>query len=129
MKDLRIVLVDDSPSIQEFITRFLLRMKGCKLVGVAGDGEEALLMIRMLHPHVVLLDVSMPVKNGVEVLRELREENSEVMIIMFTADSSPRLRQACLTAGANYFVCKTDFQQLLDIIAELQHGHSQHHPR
>ena len=120
LKDLKIVLVDDSPSIQEFIKRFLLRVKGCKLVGVAGDGEEALIMIRMLHPHLVLLDVSMPVKNGIEALRELREENSEVVIIMFTADSCPRLKQACLTAGANYFVCKTDFQDLVNIIAELQ---------
>ena len=77
-------------------------------------------MIPKVNPDVVLLDISMPVKSGVEVLRELRQENSEVVVIMFTADPSPRLREACLAAGANYFVCKTEFQELLDILAELQ---------
>ena len=120
LKELRIVLVDDSPLIQEYIKRALLNIKGCQVVGVAGDGAEGLLKIRMLHPHVVLLDVSMPVKNGLEVLRELRVENSEVVIIMFTADPTPRLEQACLTAGANYFVSKSEFRHLAAIFAELQ---------
>lgn len=119
LKELRVALVDDSPLIQEYMKRALLRIKGCRVVGVAGDGDEALLMIRMLHPHVVLLDFSMPLKNGLEVLRELREENSEVVVIMFTAHSRPGLEQECLTAGANYFVSKTEFRQLADIFAEL----------
>ena len=122
MKELRIVLVDDSPPIQELIQRALLSIKGCEVVGVAGDGDEALLKIRALHPHVVLLDMSMPVKNGFEVLRELRKENSEVVIIMFTADSTPCLQQACLTAGANYFVSKCEFSRLTEIFAELQYN-------
>lgn len=120
MKELRIVLVDDSPLIQDYIQRALPSIKGCEVVGVAGDGDEGLLKIRMLHPHVVLLDVSMPVKNGLEVLRELRKENSEVVIIMFTADSHPRLEEACLVAGANYFVSKSEFHHLAEIFAELQ---------
>ena len=120
MKELRVVLVDDSPVIQEFLQRALLGIKGCEVVGVAGDGDEALLKIRALHPHVVLLDMSMPVKNGLEVLRELRKENSDVVIIMFTADSTPRLQQACLAAGANYFVSKCEFSRLTEIFAELQ---------
>jgi len=120
LKELRVVLVDDSPLIQDYIKRALQSIKGCEVVDVAGDGDEGLLKIRMLHPHVVLLDVSMPVKNGLDVLRELREENSEVVIIMFTADSTPCLEQACLSAGANYFVPKSDFRQLAKIFAELQ---------
>lgn len=120
MKELRVVLVDDSPLIQEYIKRALLTIKDCKVIGVAGQGDEALLMIRTLHPNVVLLDISMPVKGGLEVLQELREENSEVVVIMFTVDSTPVLKQACLRAGANYFVSKTEFSQLIDIFAELQ---------
>ena len=120
MKELRVVVVDDSPLIQEYIKRALRSIKGCEVVGAAGDGEEALLKIRTLNPNVVLLDVSMPVKNGIQVLRELREENSEVVIIMFTADSTPRLEQACLAAGANYFVSKSEFRHLSEILDELQ---------
>jgi DNA-binding NarL/FixJ family response regulator len=120
LKELRIVLVDDSLLVQEYIKRALLRIKGCNLVGIASDGDEALLMIRMLHPRVVLLDVAMPRKNGIEVLRELRKENSKVIVIMFTADSTPGLKENCLKEGANYFVNKTEYHQLIDILVELQ---------
>ena len=119
MKELRVVLADDSVLIQDFMKRFLLRIKGCNLVGVASDGYEALIMIQMLHPHVVLLDVRMPLKNGVEVLREVRKSDSEVIVIIFTADDTPHLKEECLSAGANYFVCKTDFRELVDIFVEL----------
>jgi len=98
----------------------LAHNQGCKVVGAAGEGDEALLMIRTLLPDVVLLDVSMPVKGGLEVLRELRDENSEVIVIMFTADSTPLLKQTCLAASANYFVSKTEFRQVVDIFAEIR---------
>lgn len=114
------MLVDDSLHVQEYMNRALLGISGCSLIGTANDGIEALAMIRVLQPDVVLLDVSMPRKNGIEALRELRVENSQVIVIMFTADSSPSLRERCLRDGANYFVCKTEFRQLRDIFAELQ---------
>jgi two-component system response regulator YesN len=120
LRELRVVLADDSLLVQEYIKRALPRIRGCNLVGIASDGEEALLMIQMLHPDVVLLDVSMPFKNGIEVLHELRKQNSKVKVIMFTADSTPCLKEKCLAAGANYFVSKTEFRQLVDILAELQ---------
>ena len=120
MKELRVVLVDDSLLIQEYIKRALIGIKGCNLIGMASDGDEGLLMIRMLQPDVVLLDVSMPRKNGIEVLRELRMENSKVIVIMFTADTTPGLKEKCLEEGANYFVVKSEFRQLPNIFAELQ---------
>ena len=120
LKELRVVVVDDSLLVVEYLKRALLRIKGCNLVGTAHDGDEALLMIRMLHPDVVLLDISMPRKNGLEVLREVRKQESKVTIIMFTADLTPGLREKCLREGANYFVSKTEFKQLIDVFAEIQ---------
>jgi two-component system response regulator DctR len=120
LKELRIILADDSLLIQDYMKRALTGMKGCNLIGTAGDGDEALLMIRMLHPDVVLLDVTMPRKNGIEVLKELRREKSRVIVIMFTADSTPQLKQKCFQEGANYFVEKTEYRRLVDIFAELK---------
>ena len=120
LKELRVALVDDSLLIQDYIKRALLRIRGCNLVGIASDGFEGLLMIQMLRPDVVLLDVRMPLKNGIEVLSELRKTNSTVIVIMFTADSSPGLKEKCLREGANYFVDKAEFRQLTDIFVELQ---------
>jgi CheY-like chemotaxis protein len=61
----------------------------------------------------------MPLKNGIEVLSELRKTNASVVVIMFTADPSPGLKEKCLREGANYFVEKSDYRQLVDIFAEL----------
>ncbi|HEX6731936.1 MAG TPA: response regulator, partial [Pyrinomonadaceae bacterium] len=88
--------------------------QGCNLVGLAAEGEEAISMIRLLRPDVILLDVSMPLKDGVQVLREVRQEDSEVIIIMFTGDTTPELKKVCLEAGANYFVNKSQFRMLRD---------------
>lgn len=120
MKELRVVVVDDSVLIREYLKRALTRIRGCNLVGMASDGDEGLIMIRMLHPKVVLLDVSMPLKNGLDVLKELRQENSKVIVIMFTADVTPGLKEKCMQAGANYFVSKTEFKQLVEIFVEIQ---------
>lgn len=114
--------MDDSLLIQEYMKPALLRIKGCNLVGTASDGDEGLSMIQTLRPDVVLLDVAMPRKNGVEVLKELRKQNSKVIVIMFTADSTPAIKEKCLQVGADYFVVKTEFSQLVDIFAELQKG-------
>ena len=119
MKELRVVVVDDSVIIREYLKRALTRIKGCNLVGTASDGDEGLIMIRMLHPKVVLLDVSMPVKGGLEMLSELRKEDSNVIVIMFTADYTPGLKEKCLQHGANYFVRKDDFKQLVEILTGL----------
>ena len=77
-------------------------------------------MIQMLRPDVVLLDVSMPLKNGLEMLSDLRKTNASVIVIMFTADQTPGLKEKCLREGANYFVDKTEFRKLTDILVELQ---------
>ena len=120
MKELRIVVVDDSLLVREYIKRALVRVKGCNVVGMATDGNEALSMIRLLRPDVVLLDISMPFKSGLEVLVEIRQEDSDMIIIMFTADPTPGLEEKCLQIGANYFVSKTEFRQLADVFTELQ---------
>lgn len=120
LRDLKVVLADDSLLVQDYIKHALQRINGCNLVGTASDGDEALLMIRLLRPDVALLDVSMPMKTGLEVLRELRKENMNVIVIMFTADTTPGLKEKCRLEGANHFVSKTEFRQLVNIFEQLQ---------
>ena len=120
MKELRVVAADDSPLIRDYLEVALSKkIAGANLVGLAANGEEALSMIRLLRPDVVVLDMCMPLKSGIEVLREVRREESEVIIIMFTSDSTPELRKRCLESGANYFVNKSDFRILTDILTQL----------
>lgn len=122
MKDLRIVLVDDSPIIRDYLETTFTRTEGCTVVGTAADGIEAVKVIRELRPHVVVLDITMPHRNGIEVLREIRREDANMVIIMFTADPSVVLEEICLKEGANHYLSKSEVLDLVAICKELVRG-------
>ena len=119
MKDLSVVVIDDSVLIRDLLECALSKVEGCNLIGMAVDGVEGISMIRDLQPQMVILDVSMPNKDGIEVLREVRQENSQTTIIMFTSDASMALKDFCLEAGADYCLVKTQLQELLDTCREV----------
>ncbi|HET6863085.1 MAG TPA: response regulator transcription factor [Pyrinomonadaceae bacterium] len=118
MKDLTIVIADDSPVVREHLKRALAQVEGCMLVGMAVDGVEAINMVRALKPDIVVLDIAMPHRSGIDALKEIRREDPEIVIIMFTADPSDVLRDVCLEAGANFYLDKSQLQELIDICEE-----------
>ena len=119
MKELRIVVVDDSPLIRDYVVQMFAKLEGFKIVGLAADGDEGLRMIHELRPDVVLLDIRMPHRDGIDVLREIRKEDSQMVIIMFTADPSVVLEEICFKEGANYYLGKTEILDLIGICKEL----------
>lgn len=119
MKDLRIVVVDDSPIIRDYLETTLKRIEGCSVVGRAADGVEAVSTIRELRPQMVVLDITMPHRNGIEVLRDIRKEDSDMVIVMFTADPSVVLEEICLKEGANHYLSKSEVLELIAICKEL----------
>lgn len=119
MKELSIVLVDDSPLICDYLNTTLNKIDGCTVVGMASDGIEAVKVIRNLRPHVVVLDITMPHRNGIDVLREIRKEDPNMVIIMFTADPSVVLEEICLKEGANHYLSKSEVLELVAICKEL----------
>ena len=114
VKELRVVIADDNSAIRQQLQRALSRIDGLVLLGMAENGVEAIPLIKALNPDVVILDISMPLKNGLEVLREVRRENSTVKIIMFTAESSELLKNTCLELGADHFLNKSDLTALTE---------------
>ena len=119
LDELRIVVVDDSPLIRDYLENMFAKMEGCRIVGMAADGLEALDVIREAHPNVVVLDITMPHRDGIDVLREIRKEDSQVVIIMFTADPSVVLEAICFKEGANHYLGKTEILDLMTICKEL----------
>ena len=115
MKPLRIVIADDSEVFRNLLHRTLRVIAGFHVVGVAADGFEALQLARGLKPQVLILDISMPHKDGIEVLKAIRTDDSSTVVIMFTADPTQYLRKTCLEAGANYFLGKTEIAELIEI--------------
>jgi DNA-binding NarL/FixJ family response regulator len=76
-----VLLVDDQPSIRQSIRSVLENCEDVLIVGEAGDGAKAIQYARMLRPHVVLMDISMPEMDGLQAARVIKQEDPETVII------------------------------------------------
>lgn len=102
----RVLVVDDHPSIVRLLQRVLQAERHEVLI--ASDGEEALRRVRDEHPALVLLDVTMPRKNGFEVLQELKSDPSTqaMIVIMLTGHDQDAEMAHGLQLGADWYVPK-----------------------
>ena len=120
MKELRIVIADDSLLIREELEKLLSEITGVTIVGVATDGSLALWMAQTVNPDVLILDMSMPEMSGLHVLQEIRKKDKSMTVIIFSADPALILQQACLKAGANYYLNKSQLNELATICQDLR---------
>jgi len=120
-KKLTVFLADDSAFIRERLPAMLAEITGVEVIGLAADGIEAVNSIGKLKPDVVVLDIRMPGKNGMEVLQELKEFEPAPCVIMLTNYPYPQYRKKCLDMGADYFLDKSaDFDGLFTVIRQLR---------
>ena len=101
---MRILVVDDEPAVRESLRR-ALQLEGYD-VDLAGDGEEALERLHASFADAVVLDVSMPRRDGLETCRQLRSEGNGIPVLMLTARDEVSDRVAGLDAGADDYVVK-----------------------
>ena len=120
MKELRIVIADDSAIMRDYIRQSLSKLPGVVAVGEAVDGAQAFWLYHQMEPDVLVLDLNMPGTNGLEVLSAVRKTDTETVIIMFSADPELELRDACLQAGADFYLDKSQLTSLIDICRQLQ---------
>jgi DNA-binding NarL/FixJ family response regulator len=102
----RVVLVDDQTLVRQGIRSLLSLAPQIKVVGEAADGEEGLAVIARERPDVVLLDVRMPRKNGLDVLRELRAADALPPTIVLTTFDDDELLLDAVRAGAKGYLLK-----------------------
>jgi DNA-binding NarL/FixJ family response regulator len=113
----RILLVDDHPIVREGLRSVLRRRPGCEVVGEASDGVEALEKAENLHPNVMVLDVTMPKLNGLEVCRLAKQRIPDLEILFVTQHESAQMMREALAAGAKGYVVKSNAaRDLLDAI-------------
>lgn len=104
--DVRVVIADDHPIFRKGLRQVLESDRALTIVGEAADGEQALSMIRACSPHVAVLDVDMPGKNGLVVAAEVRTLGLDVAIIFLTMHRNERLFNAALDAGVRGYMLK-----------------------
>jgi DNA-binding NarL/FixJ family response regulator len=100
----RVLLADDYVPLLRALTRLLEH--DCHLVGHATTAAEMFNLVDLCQPDVVVLDISLPDRNGIEACRQLHLTRPAVKIVMLTAMDDDRIRDAALQAGASHFVPK-----------------------
>jgi two-component system nitrate/nitrite response regulator NarL len=103
---LRVVIADDHMVVRQGIRGVLEEVEGLEVVGEAGDGDEAIALVLEHHPDVVVLDVNMPGKTGLEVARLLRDEAPAVRILILSMHDDPEYVLQAVRAGADGYVLK-----------------------
>jgi DNA-binding NarL/FixJ family response regulator len=120
---LMILIVEDSPLIRERLKMMILELDNVKEVLEAGNYEEAFTHLAKKNTDVLLLDLNLPGKSGLDILRELSQRHWELTIIVLTNRNHAHYEKLCLMLGADYFLDKTaEFEKVPAIISQLKNN-------
>lgn len=118
----KILLVDDSEIVRSRLRNIFESSARVNVVGDTGDSSLVERMVENLQPDIVVLDVRMPERTGIDVARSLRRENANVKIAMLTNYFDPMTIDRCKQAGADYVFDKSSefelFTQYVELLAE-----------
>ncbi len=120
MDRIRVLLADDHEAMLDRVAGLLATE--CNVVGTVTDGQQALDAAMELEPDVLVLDISMPVMNGIETARRLKEAGSEIRIVFLTVHDDPDFAREALEAGALGYVIKQRIAS--DLVAAIKKAHA-----
>lgn len=113
---IRVLLADDHRILREGLRRALAD-QGVDVVGEAADGDEAVELAGELHPDVVLMDVTMPVLDGVEATRRIRQRLPDVRVVMLTMHADDATMARAIRVGADgYLVKDCSIEEIADTL-------------
>ena len=126
---IRILIVDDHAIVREGQRALIDTEPGMEVVGEAADGDEAVESARSLKPDVILLDLILPRKEGIEVIGEIKADNPQARILVLTSFSEDEKVYAAIKAGAiGYLLKDSSPQEILDAIYAVYRGEMSMHP-
>lgn len=127
---IRVVLVDDHAIVRDGLAQLLASADDIEVVGMAADGSEAQDVVEQTEPDVVLMDLQMPVVDGVTATRLIVESGSRSQVVVLTSYSDGERIVAALDAGAmGYLLKDAEPADLLEGVRSVSRGESPIHPR
>ncbi len=111
---IRILLVDDHREMAQTLADILKLESGFHVIGLAGNGLQAVALALKLHPDIILMNYSMPVMDGIGATRRITQQYPDAVIIMVSFNDDPSLIEASFKAGASGYIVKpiTVFEEL-----------------
>ena len=103
-----VLVVDDNQLVRQALCELFTREGDFEVCGEAENGREAIEKAQLLHPALIVTDLSMPVLNGLEETRLLRQLMPAVPVIIYTAHSDPFIEKEVLSAGASAVISKSE---------------------
>ncbi|BFJ00053.1 DNA-binding response regulator [Priestia aryabhattai] len=127
---IKILIADDHHVVRKGLVFFLQTQPDLEVVGEASNGEEAIKLATSLEPHIVLMDLSMPVLDGIEATKELKKQAPHIQVMILTSFSDQDHVIPALEAGASgYQLKESDPDELVAAIRKLMNGENQLHPK
>ena len=121
---MRLLVADDSKVLRARLIDILSEIEGVEVVGQTEDSDSIVKAVATLKPDVVILDIRMKGRNGIQALEAIKHREKPPIVIMFTNYPYLQYRKRCLDAGADFFFYKAiEFEKLRDVIKQLYKAH------
>ncbi len=125
MKSIRVVLADDHTIVRKGLRSLLDAERDVDVIGEAGDGTEAIALVEQLKPHIVVMDIGMPVLNGLEATRRIIKKHPDTKVLILTMHTNEEYVFEILRAGASgYIIKKAAPTELVAAIRAVKKGES-----
>jgi NarL family two-component system response regulator LiaR len=126
---IQILICDDHPIVRIGLKSLLNETPVMELVGEAVDGEEAVRLAKSIKPDVIIMGIVMPRKNGIDAMSEIKKNDPDIPILVFSSFSDDNYVFPAIKAGANGYLLKDSTpEELIQAVSDIYNGKSSLHP-
>ena len=130
MEPIKVMIADDHSLIREGLRQLLEFDGSIKVVGEASNGEECLIKLEEFNPEVLLLDINMPEKNGIDVLKQMKSDQSQIKVLILTVHNELEYLISAVDFGVDGYILKdSESSELKKAIRVVRDGESYIQPK
>jgi len=125
VKQITVLLAEDHSNVRKFLKMSLELDGDIRVVGEAKNGREAVRLTMSLHPEVIVMDIAMPLLNGLQATREIMANSPATRVLILSAHPDPEyIKQAVLLGASGYLIKQSSTQVLAQAVREVLKGNS-----